>query len=161
VKFRSPRQSGETILIPFSPHFLALENIMIQAQLGRRPWTLWSFILLFLAAAVSVPVMVRPHREEPSVPTRKFPTRQHNGQTEVFVLTPDNPQAKWLPLVAKTDSPLITTVPEELTPGEVAHLNADGTVLVTDSAQAAARIGREVSGVHGWPPATGKWALPD
>jgi len=70
-------------------------------------------------------------------------------------------QGKWLPLLAKTDSPLVTTVPVELTPGEVVHTNADGTVLVTDNAQAAARIGRELSGVHGWPPATGKWALPD
>jgi hypothetical protein len=118
-------------------------------------------MLLFLVAAVSVPVMIRPHQEEPSVPTRKFLTRQHNGQTEVFVLPPDSQQGKWLPLVAKTDSPLVATVPEELTPGEVVHLNVDGTVLVTDNAQAAARIGRELSGVHGWPPPTGKWALPD
>src|SRR5215469_2163885 len=102
--------------------FLVLENIMIQVRpRPHRPWTLWTFMLLFLSAAVSVPVMIRPHREEPSVPTRKFLTRQHNGQTEVFVLTPNSQQGKWLPLEAKTDSPLASTVPEELTPGEVVH----------------------------------------
>ena len=135
---------------------------MIQARLRpHRSWTLGAFMLLFLVAAVSVPVIVRPHREEAAGPTRKFLTRQHNGQTEVFVLPPDSQQGKWLPLVARTASPLVTTVPEGLTPGEVIHINEDGTALVTDNAQAAARIGRELSGVRGWPPATGKWALPD
>jgi hypothetical protein len=135
---------------------------MAQARLClHRPWMPWAFVLLFLAATMSVPVMIRPHREEPSVPTRHFLTRQHSGQTEVFVLTPVTQEGKWLPLVAKTVSPLVTTVPEELTPGEVVHINADGTALVTDNAQAAARIGRELGGVHGWPPPMGKWALPD
>jgi hypothetical protein len=59
----------------------------------------------------------------------------------------------WLPLVESTDSPLRYLTHEGVAYGSVAHINEDGTVLITDTAAGTTRAIRQAEqGLHGWPP---------
>jgi hypothetical protein len=75
---------------------------------------------------------------------RVVEVRAAGGRREAFV------HGAWRPVVAATRSRLEAFEPPQLTPGEVAHLNADGTVLVTSHVEAARRA---AAGGGGWPPA--------
>lgn len=83
---------------------------------------------------------------------RGFPVRAAGDGREVFVRTADRPDGVWLPLVESTAARLVETVPAQLTPGPVVHVNADGTALVTDAPAASRRIDLEGRGRPGWPP---------
>jgi hypothetical protein len=80
------------------------------------------------------------------------PTRQYNGSTEVFLRNPHAWDGEWLPFVEATSSPLLYLVHDDLPPGSVAHINEDGTVLITDNAAGNTRAIRQAEqGLHGWP----------
>ncbi len=74
---------------------------------------------------------------------RKFSTRG-NGPDEVFV------EGKWVPLVSTTSSKLERFVPEGLTPGEVVHINKDGTAILTNHVEASKRSFSEFQGKPGY-----------
>jgi hypothetical protein len=115
----------------------------------RRPWTTWAASLLILAAAVAVPFAYRHWNRPEGQP----PTRYRSGRTEVFLRLPDARNGIWLPLVESTDSHLRYLTFEGVAYGSVAHVNEDGTVLLTDSATGNRRAIRELEqGLHGWPP---------
>lgn len=78
---------------------------------------------------------------EQPVTGRTFPTRE--GRREVFV------KGEWRPVVTSTRSKLAELIPPGLTPGEVVHVNDDGTCLVTSHVDAARR---QNSGGGPWPP---------
>jgi hypothetical protein len=61
--------------------------------------------------------------------------------------------SRWMPLVGSTDSPLLWLTGQGVPDGRVAHINEDGTVLITDTAAGNQRAIREFEkGLHGWPP---------
>ncbi len=80
----------------------------------------------------------------PSQP-RTFEVRAHNGRREALV------RGEWRPVVDSTRAALDGFEPKDLTPGEVAHLNADGTVVITSHVLAARRAEWEAGGTHGYP----------
>ena len=84
-----------------------------------------------------------PPEEQPdSSPYRTFQTRRR----EVLV------DGQWYPLVTSTRAKLVRFFPPELSRGEIAHVNADGTVLVTSHTEAGKRSHWEANGNCGWPP---------
>jgi hypothetical protein len=116
---------------------------------ARHPWLTWAASLLFLAAAISVPFIYRQQNRPEGLP----PTHKHNGRTEVFLRNPHAWDGEWLPLVETTNSPLLYLIHQDLPPGSVAHINEDGTVLITDNAASNTRAKREAEqGLYGWPP---------
>jgi hypothetical protein len=67
--------------------------------------------------------------------------------------------SRWIPLVDSTDSPLLWLTGQGVPDGKVAHINEDGTVLITDNAAGSARAIRQAEeGSHGWPPPC-RWPL--
>lgn len=76
---------------------------------------------------------------------RAFEIRTREGRREV------NADGRWYPLVDRTDSPLERFIPPTLSPGQVVHLNADGTALLTDEREASQRSQRDPRKQHGWP----------
>ena len=103
---------------------------------------------MFFAAALAVPFAYRWMSKPEGIP----PTRQHNGRTEVFLCNPRAWDGEWLPLVEATDRPLLNLVHEGIPHGSVAHINEDGTVLITDNEAGNTRAIRQAGkGVYGWP----------
>ncbi len=78
-----------------------------------------------------------------ATPPRTFETLATDDGRKVFV------GGRWYPLVQSTKATLVELIPPTLTPGEVAHLNADGTVLITSHTEAAKR---QSMGGGAWPP---------
>lgn len=91
--------------------------------------------LLWAAACVPAAVILVLLAWLKHEPARAFDTRERDGSKEVIV------EGRWYPLVTSTRSPLLRFVPPELTPGPVAHLNADGTAIITSHVEAGRRSG--------------------
>jgi hypothetical protein len=106
---------------------------------ARRPWLTWAASLLFLAATIAAPLASRWLSGPEGLP----PTHQHHGRTEVFLRSPHAWDGKWLPLVEARRSPLLHLIHQDLPPGSVAPINADGTVLITDNAVGNTRAIRQ------------------
>jgi hypothetical protein len=55
--------------------------------------------------------------------------------------------------VDTTDSPLRYLIGQGVPDGKLAHVNEDGTVLITDAAAGTTRAIRQAEqGLYGWPP---------
>jgi hypothetical protein len=66
---------------------------------------------------------------------------------------PGRHDGEWLPLVDTTDSPLLWLIHQGVPYSKVAHVNEDGTVLITDNAAGNTRAIRQAEqGLHGLPP---------
>jgi hypothetical protein len=124
-------------------------HLIEHSQPVRRPWITWAASLLLLCAAFAGPFAYRWMSHPKGLP----PTRQHNGRTVVFIPTPGRHDGEWLPLEDTTDSPLLWLIHQRVPDGKVAHVNEDGTVLITDAAAGTTRAIRQAEqGLHGWPP---------
>ena len=82
----------------------------------------------------------------------KPPTRMSAQGKEIFLKTIEHPDGHWYPIVNETDAKLLQLLPPQLEPGrDIAHVNTDGTVIITNHVEAAKRSGWESMHSHGYP----------